>query len=167
MATLNKTYPSVMDARRAVEALRVAGLPGHDIRLLTGAPLRDIRHEPVGGFAGPVAPDDPVGTYGGGVRLRRQGTGAFAGDPDQQRQGSFGDVDRVTIATYDNGSERRRFTGRRGARRLLQRTTPLEADAIERVLHELEGGHAVVLVDVPDIVPSAARAPLEQLAQAA
>jgi hypothetical protein len=61
--------------------------------------LGDIRQEPVGGFAGPLGQDAPVGAYGGGVVRRRQGAGGFAGDPDRQRQGSFGDVDRIVIVT--------------------------------------------------------------------
>jgi hypothetical protein len=53
--------------------------------------LHDVRAEPVGGFAGPVAPDDPVGTFANFRRLRRQGTGTFRGDSDCQREGSFAD----------------------------------------------------------------------------
>jgi hypothetical protein len=57
-----------------------------------GAHLHDVRQEPVGGFAGALSPDAPVGTYAGRVRARRQGAGAYAGDPDRQRQGSFADA---------------------------------------------------------------------------
>jgi hypothetical protein len=53
--------------------------------------VHDVREEPVGAFAGTLAPDAPVGTYGNVRRLRRQGAGTFAGDPDRQRQGSFAD----------------------------------------------------------------------------
>ena len=52
----------------------------------------DIRREAVGGYAGPVAPYAPIGTFANGVLLRRQGTGSFAGDPYLQRQGSYADV---------------------------------------------------------------------------
>jgi hypothetical protein len=58
-----------------------------------GPTLPDVRHELVGNFAGRVGPNDPVGSFGNVPRLRWQGNGAFAGDPDRQREGSFGDHD--------------------------------------------------------------------------
>src|SRR5262245_15317922 len=110
-----ETYATEIAARRAVEALRAAGAAERDIRLLVGSAPRDVRSQPVGGFAGPVAPAAPVGTYGGGVVERRSGAGGFAGDPARQRQGSFADSDRVVIVTYKGGAERTRITGLRGA----------------------------------------------------
>jgi hypothetical protein len=56
--------------------------------------LHDIRREVVGGYARPVGPYAPIGTYANRVLLRRQGTGSYAGDPQLQRQGSYADVDR-------------------------------------------------------------------------
>jgi hypothetical protein len=82
MTTLTKTYPTEVAACRAVEALRATGAAERDISLLAGSAPRDIRREPVGGFAGPAGPDAQVGTYGGRVVQRRQGAGSFAGDPD-------------------------------------------------------------------------------------
>jgi hypothetical protein len=166
MITLTKTYPTEVAARRAVQALRATGVPERDIRLLAGSAPRDIRHEPVGGFAGPVAPDAPVGTYGGRVLQRRQGAGSFAGDPSQQRQGSFADTDRVVIVTYTSDTERARITGLRGARRLLRRAT-LDDDAIDRAVRELHQGHAILLVDLHEITASEADARLEKLPRAA
>jgi hypothetical protein len=166
MTTLSRTYATEVAARRAVEALRTTGVPARDIRLLTGSRLGDVRREPVGGFAGQVAPDAPVGTYGGGVVLRRQGAGGFAGDPDQQRQGSFADTDRVVIVTYNDDAERARVTSLRGARRLLGRAA-LDDDAVDRAVNDLHIGRAVVLVDLREIVASEARAHLEQAARAA
>jgi hypothetical protein len=81
-----------------------AGVPARDIQVLAAQPIHDVRHERVGGFAGPVSPNAPVGTYAGAVRLRRQGAGAFAGDPDEQRQGSFDDTD--AIISYEGGAGR-------------------------------------------------------------
>jgi nucleotide-binding universal stress UspA family protein len=83
-----------------------AGVPARDIQVLATQQIHDVRHERVGGFAGPVYPNAPVGTYAGAVRLRRQGAGAFAGDPDEQQQGSFGDTD--TIIRYEDGAGRSR-----------------------------------------------------------
>jgi hypothetical protein len=166
MTTLTKTYPTELAARRAVEALRATGVPERDIRLLAGSAPRDIRHEPVGGFAGPVAPDASVGTYGGRVVRRRQGAGSFAGDPDQQRQGSFADTDRVVIVTYEGDAERARITGLRGARRLLRRAAVVD-DAVDRGVSELHRGHAILLVKLSEIPASEIDARLEKLARAA
>jgi hypothetical protein len=166
MTTVTKTYPTELAARRAVEALRATAVPERDIRLLAGSAPRDIRHEPVGGFAGPVAPDAPVGTYGGRVVRRRQGAGSFAGDPDQQRQGSFADTDRVVIVTYEGDAERARITGLRGARRLLRRAA-VDDDAVDRGVSELHRGHAILLVKLSEITASEIDARLEKLARAA
>ena len=165
MTTLTRTYATELAARRAVEALRATGVPERDIRLLAGTAPRDIRREPVGGVAGPVAPDDPIGTYGSRVLQRRQGAGSFAGDPDQQRQGSFADTDRVVIVTYKGNSGRARITGLRGARRLLCRAA-LDDDGVNRAVGELHQGHAILLVDLREIAASEADARLEKLARA-
>jgi hypothetical protein len=155
MATSSKTYPNEDAARLAVANLRVASVPPREIRLLTSGPLSDIRREPVGGFGGPVGPDAPVGTFAGGTHRRGDdagsfATGSFAGDAHQQRQGSFGDVERVTMVTYKADAERSRVTGYRGIRQLL-RGPALDDDAIERAVEELHKGRTVVLVDVPEI----------------
>jgi hypothetical protein len=166
MTTLTKTYPTEVAARRAVQALRATGVPERDIRLLAGSAPRDIRREPVGGFAGPVAPDAPIGTYGGRALQRRQGAGSFAGDSDQQRQGSFADTDRVVIVTYQGDAERARTTGLRGTRRLLRRAAP-DDDAVDRAVGELHQGHAILLVDLREIAANEIDARLEKLAHAA
>jgi hypothetical protein len=166
MTTLCKTFSAEVAARRAVAALRATGVPARDLRLLTGRRLGDTREEPVGGYTGPFGHDAPVGTYGGGVVRRRQGAGGFAGDPDQQRQGSFGDVDRVVIVTYHDDAERARVTGLRGARRLLRRAA-LGDDALARAVNELHRGCPVVLVDLRAIAAGEARDQFEQLARAA
>jgi hypothetical protein len=166
MTTLSKTYSTEIGARRAVEALRAAGVPARDIRLLAGTRLRDVRREPVGGFAGPVGPDAPVGTFGGRTVRRGQGAGGFAGDPDQQRQGSFADTDRVVIVSYADDAERARVSGLRGARRLLSRAG-LNDETIDRTVNELHLGHAVVLVDRHELAASEARAQLDRFARAA
>jgi hypothetical protein len=171
MATASQTYPSEDAARRTVRKLRALGVPPCDIRLLTSRPLHDVRREPVGGFAGPIGTDAPIGSYASVPRPRGQGvgsfaTGSFAGDPDQQREGSFADVERVVIVICKDEGEHSRVTGYRGVRQLLRRAA-LDDDAIDRAVKELHIGHAVVLVDVAEIAPSEARAHLEQASQAA
>ena len=170
MATLSKAHPSEETARQAIEALRAAGASARDIRLLKSRPLQNVRDEPVGGFAGPVAPDAPVGNYGGVMRRRAQATGSFATgsarDPDRQREGSFADAERVVIVIYKHDKEHSRVTGYRGVRRLLRRAA-LHDEAIHRAVKELHTGHVLVLADVAEITPSDARPHLEQMARAA
>jgi hypothetical protein len=56
-------------------------------------PLPDLREEDAGRFLGRVPPGAPVGSFGNVRRRRWQGGGTFRGDPDRQREGSFGDHD--------------------------------------------------------------------------
>jgi hypothetical protein len=53
----------------------------------------DVRTERVGGFGGPVNPAAPVGKYAGPPRMRWRASGGFVAAADDQRQGSFADVD--------------------------------------------------------------------------
>jgi hypothetical protein len=166
MAALTKTYPTEAGARQAVETLRAAGVLPRHIRLLTSRPLRDVRREARGGFARPVGPDAPVGTYAGQVHRRHLrigsfATGSFTGDRDR-RQGSFADVERVVILTYEDDPVRARVTDHRGVRQLLRRAA-LDNDAVDRAVKDLHDGHAVVLVDGADV----GRAQLDQLGHAA
>jgi nucleotide-binding universal stress UspA family protein len=165
-ATACETYSSEVAARRAVRALTAVGVPEGDVRLLVGRPVRDIREEVVGGFAGALDPRAPVGTYMGAPCRRRQGAGSFAGDPDRQRQGSFADADTDAIATLEDGAGRSHPASRAIVRRLLWRSA-LAGAAADRVIDELRAGHAVVLVDAGEIAASDARARLEELAHAA
>ena len=162
MSTLYRTYASDATARRAVAALRAAGVPAHDIRVLTGSPRHDVRTESVGAFRGTLAPDAPVGTFANRRRRRRQGTGAFAGDPDRMRKGCYGDADRDVIHTYDNGHEHDNVTGDDGVRRLL-RDAALEGPLAGRLVDELHAGRAVVLAAVSNAARAEAITRLEHV----
>jgi nucleotide-binding universal stress UspA family protein len=164
VTTVCKTYASEAMARHAVDTLTAAGVPRSDIRLLTSYRAQDLRHETVGGFAGAVDPNSPVGTYGGAVRLRRQGAGGFTGDPDQQRQGSFGDADIDAIIGYEDSADGSRVVGDLGP---MLRRFGLTNDTGAQVIHELHAGRAVVLVEASQIAASAAQARLEELPNAA
>jgi hypothetical protein len=144
MATLCKTYPTPEAAREAVEQLRAAGIPEGDIRLLTGGVEHDIRREPVGSFAGEVQPEARVGNYGGAVRVRRQGRGAYAGNPDAQRQGSFADTDGDMIETPTG----HHHTARDEDVRSLLASAAITGQAAEEVVDSLHCGHAVVLTEI-------------------
>jgi len=63
--------------------------------------LADVREEPVGAFLGLLSPDARVGSFANVPHLRWQGAGTFRGDPDRQRQGSFGDHDLTDVAPND------------------------------------------------------------------
>jgi hypothetical protein len=147
VSTLCKTYSDDGEAREAVQRLLAAGAPRHGIRLLTGSPLHDVREERVGTFAGSIGPDAPVGRFAGPARGRRQGTGAFAGDPDRQRKGSFADVERDVIVTFARGAEHPRVVTHRALTRLLSAVT-LDGEPADRLVDELHEGHRLVVAEV-------------------
>jgi hypothetical protein len=99
MATVCKTFPTTESALRATEALSAAGVPAGDTGVLIGHHYHDVRTERVGGFGGPIDPDAPFGKYAGPPRLRWRAAGGFVAHPDDQRQGSFGDIDRILSVT--------------------------------------------------------------------
>ena len=106
MATLCKTYSTEGVARKAAQALRAAGVPGRDIRLLTGCRLRDVRAESVGTFAGTIGP--------GSAHIKAQNyldlvLTARIGDHYNLRLGANNILDRipptlVTPAPFGNGN---------------------------------------------------------------
>jgi len=166
MTTLWKTYADTDEARRAVDALLTAGVPARDLRLLTRTALHDVRTEPVGEFGRLADPNDPVGTFANVHRLRRQGRGSFAGDPDRQRQGSFADADCGLIVTYERGVRRWHVAGDHLIRRDLQDAGLGEAEA-DRVVDELRARHAVVVAEIAEITPVEAAAILDEADRAA
>jgi hypothetical protein len=150
MATSIETYPDQAAARTGVDALLAAGAPVRSIRMLVGERPGDLRNEPAGGFAGPVGPDDPVGTFAN-VRLPRcDGRGTFAGDADRQRRGSFADACRDVVVSFERGAEHPHVVGEGKLRAQLRRAGCGDG---ERILSELRNGHAAVLAEVPDIAP--------------
>jgi hypothetical protein len=147
VSTLCKTYSDERDARAAVDRLMASGAPRRGIRLLTGSPLHDVRDERVGTFAGAIGPDASVGRFAGLPRRRCQGTGSFAGDPDRQRKGSFGDVECDVIISFVRGEEHRRVATHRALRRLLSPVT-LDGEPADRLVDELHDGHRLVVAEV-------------------
>jgi nucleotide-binding universal stress UspA family protein len=133
-AALCRIYADETAARRAAEPLGDTGVA----RLVTGRRPNDVPAQVVGSFAGALVPSAPVGTFASVPRRRQQGAGSFAGDPDEQRQNSFGDIDRNVIARHENGAVRSRVAARREVQRLLEN---VEAGDVERVLDKLYRGH--------------------------
>jgi hypothetical protein len=113
--------------------------------------MHDVRDENAGGFAGPVEPSAPVGRYAGAAGVRRQGAGTFAGDPDDQRQGSFGDPDGDAIVMVEDGAGHAHGADRLGVRQLLGRAA-IADDRADRVIDDLvRTGRAVVVHEAVDI----------------
>lgn len=166
MTTLCETYPSRAAARDATEAFSTSGIPHHNIRLLIGHPWHDIRYESLGGFGGSLDPDAPVGKFSGPPRARWRAAGGFYGNPDQQRQGSFADVERILIVSHDRGAERMHHASARGTRRLLRAANVTDQTA-ERIIHALHGGNAVVLAEAAEASAREAQPRLETIAHAA
>jgi hypothetical protein len=166
MAALCKVYSAEVVARRAVEELTAAGVPGRDIRLLTGSRLHDVRREPVGSFYGQVDPGAPVGTFAGPPTRRADGAGTFAGDARRQRQGSFGDTERDVIEIHDRAGDHVRASSDRTVRRLLRRFA-VSRERTEAVVEALHAGRAVAVAEVSEIPPSEAATRLDELAPVA
>jgi nucleotide-binding universal stress UspA family protein len=145
------TYPNEVLARRAVRSLTAAGVAPRDIRLLVGHRMHDVRDQNAGGFAGPVEPSAPVGRYAGAAGVRREGAGTFAGDPDVQRQGSFGDTDAEAIVVVEDGAGHAHRADPLGIRQLLGRDA-IADDRADRVIDDLvRTGRAVVVHEAVDI----------------
>jgi hypothetical protein len=171
MAPTIRTYPTPDAARQAVEELRAAGVQAHDIRLLTSEPFGGTSGVARGGFAGPVGPDAAVGAFAGPPRRHGEARGSFAtgsvsGERPSPRKGSFADVERVAVVTYQEDTERSRVTGYRGIRKLLRRSA-LDEDALNKVIDVLHSGHSVVLVAALGLVASEVWARFEGPAEAA
>jgi hypothetical protein len=149
MSVVCRSYTDEGEARRAVDALLAAGIPGEGIRVLMGEPARDARAAPEGEFAGTTTPGDVVGDFAGPGHRRDVGAGAFAGMAEAQRGGSFADADRETVASYPGGVERQRVAGHRDLRRLLIEAG-LDEAAADRDVAALHEGRILVLADVGD-----------------
>lgn len=168
MTAVMKTYPTSDAARRAVEALRAAGVQPRHIRLLTGRPPRDTAAEPRGGFAGPVEAGAPAGSFAGPKRgpIGSFAIGGVQRRSERGRRGSFGDVERVVIVSHERDGERSRVTGYRGIRVLLRRAA-LDESAVDHTVRVLHNGHSVVLVDGDGTASSDARDHFQKIADAA
>jgi hypothetical protein len=68
-----------------------------------GRAVEDARDARIGTFAGTTTADaQTVGSFGNIAHSGREGMGTFAGDPDKQRRGSFGDSDRDAVTSYQS-----------------------------------------------------------------
>jgi hypothetical protein len=159
MAVICKSYASHEEARRAVEAALGAGIAGDGIRVLMGDTGHDARTEAEGEFAGSTAPGDVVGDFEAG-HPRDEAAGGFAGAPETQREGSFGDADRETVTSYPGGGEHVHVVGHRQVHRVL-RDAGLDETTAQRDADALHQGRILVLADVGDRDPGEVGAALD------
>jgi hypothetical protein len=146
MVTLCRAYRSTHDAESAVTRLLSAGVPAIRIELMMGRAVEDARDAPIGTFAGTTTPEaETVGSYGNLAHSGREAMGTFAGDPDRQRRGAFGDTDRDTLTTYRAGVTRTRIASHHRLEKLLVDAGLDRAIAAANV-DALHAGRILVLV---------------------
>ena len=146
MTTHYRAYTSTHEAEDAIERLLAAGVPETGIQLIMGVAIKDARDAPIGTWAGTTTADAlTVGSYANVAHSGREATGTFAGDPDKQRRGSFGDTDRDTVTTYQSGGKRTRIKSHHGLERILVDAGLDRATAAANV-GALHAGRVLVLV---------------------
>jgi adenine-specific DNA methylase len=147
MVTLTRAYTSIHEAETAAARLLSAGVPTVRIQLVMGRAIQDARDTPIGTFAATTtAGAATVGSFGNVALSARQAIGTFAGDPDKQRRGSYGDADRDTVTTYEPGVKRTRIASHRTIEKLLVDAGLDPAIATAQV-DALHAGRVLVLVD--------------------
>jgi hypothetical protein len=146
MVTLCRAYTSTHAAENAVERLLAAGGAALRVELIVGHAVEDARDAPIGTFAGTTTPDaETVGSFGDLAHSGREAMGTFAGDPDRQRHGAFGDTDRDTVTDYRPGITRTRIASHSGLERILIDAGLDRATAVANV-RALHAGRVLVLV---------------------
>ena len=146
MATLYRAYTSTRDAENAIDRVLSAGVPAIRIELIMGHAVQDARDAPIGTFAGTTTADAlTVGSYANIAHSGREAIGTFAGDPDKQRRGSFGDTDRDTVTTYQSGVKRTRIASHHRLEKILVDAGLDQAIAAANV-GALHAGRVLVLV---------------------
>ncbi len=153
MPTLCRAYTTEQEAHAAVDRLLAVGMSDANVRVLIGRPVSDHRDDPMGGFAGRTG--ESAGTFADAPQSSRTSAGSYAGDPDAQRVGGFGDIDRETVTSYHNGVAHITIATHRNLKRMLVAAglDGAEADAdVAALLH----GRILVLVRSSELTPEAA-----------
>ena len=146
MTTLYRAYTSTHEAENAIERLLSARASATRIELIMGHAIADARDAPIGTFAGTTTADaQNVGSFGNVAQSGRAAMGSFAGDADKQRRGSFGDIDRDTVTTYQAGLKRTRIVSHRRLKKALVDAGLDQASAAADV-DALHAGRVLVLV---------------------
>jgi hypothetical protein len=141
MATTCMAFQTEDEARAEVERLLAVGMSGERIRVLMGEATHDHGEAPVGSFAGEAG---AVGSFADQPHDADEGMGTFAGDASEMRTGGFGDIDRETVTTYENGVKRVRIASHRDLKRMLV-DAGLEPDVAAADVDALHHGRILVL----------------------
>src|SRR3954447_25032867 len=135
MPTHCRIHSSEAGARAAVGELLAGGHPGEDIRVLMGAD--NHADDPVGAFAGETG---AAGAWAG--EGAAPGSSAGAAEPGR---GGFGDIDRETVTSYQDGVPHVRIASHRDLKQMLV-DAGLEPAAAEKDVAALHAGRILVLV---------------------
>jgi Kef-type K+ transport system membrane component KefB len=136
MPTTCSSYATIAEAEAAVQQLLADGMPPARISIISGHAMHDER---VGAYVGEAT---SVGAYAG----MPGAMGSFApGAAGEQRHGSFGDIDRDEITTYENGTRHVHIASHHELEKGLAEAG-LDADAIAKDVAAVHEGRVLVLV---------------------
>lgn len=152
MPTVCKSLEDEDSALREVEALIARGVPGEDVRVLRGTPQRDAHEDPHGGYAGGHG-GDRVGTFAGPKATEAEGSYAPGHDAHAERLGSFGDIDRDTVASFPCSVEDVSVTTHHRLITLLAEAG-LDREVAKQDVERLHEGKLLVVARVPAEVPA-------------
>jgi hypothetical protein len=152
MPTVCKSFQDEDSALREVEELIARGVPGEDVRVLRGTPQRDAHEDPHGSYAGGHG-GDPVGTFAGPKATEAEGSYAPGHDAHAERLGSFGDIDRDTVASFPCSVENVSVTTHHRLITLLAEAG-LDREIARQDVERLHEGELLVVARVPAEVPT-------------
>jgi Kef-type K+ transport system membrane component KefB len=135
MQTQCFSYADVAEAEAAVQRLLDDGMPPARISIISGHTTHDER---VGAYVGEAG---QVGAYAGAAGAM----GSFASVAPEQRNGSFGDIDRDEVTTYENGTRHVRIASHHELEQRLMEAG-LDADAVAKDVAAVHDGRVLVLV---------------------
>src|SRR3954469_21741559 len=141
MATTCRAFQTEDEARAEVQRLLVTGVSGDEIRVLMGEGISDQGDAPAGGFAGETG---AIGSFADEAHSGHDGMGTFAGTASAQRTGGFGDIDRETVTTYEDGVKRVHIGSHRDLERMLV-DAGLDPEVAAADVEALHHGRVLVL----------------------
>jgi hypothetical protein len=142
MQTTCSSYATDTEAAAAVKQLLADGMPGTRISVISGRMTQDHRVDRVGAYAGEAV---TIGGYAGMTGSTADAMGSFTTGAGERRRGSFGDIDRDEITTYENGVRRVHIASHHGLSKRLSEAG-LDADAVAADVAAVHDGRVLVLV---------------------
>jgi Kef-type K+ transport system membrane component KefB len=136
MQTTCSSHANIAEAEAAVQQLLADGMPPARISIISGHVTHDER---VGAYVGEAS---EVGAYAG----MPGAMGSFASVAvDEDRHGSFGDIDRDEITTYENGTRHVHVASHHELEKGLAEAG-LDPEAIAKDVAAVHDGRVLVLV---------------------